>query len=317
MLLFAKALLWGLVALVFSPEALAARCLFVSSYHVGYEWNDGIERGMESVLKGKCELKKFYMDAKRHLDAEFAQKKAREAKAVIDAWKPDVIIAADDSASKYLVMPYLKNAAVPVVFCGINWSVEPYGYPYKNVTGMIEVGPIEPLVAEVREVVRDARRGVFLAVDEITQYKEFAIAKEIYGKHGIGLTLVLVKTAAEWEAAYLAAQQADFIILGNIAGIPDWSKARAREYVNTHARKFTVSYLDWMTPYSMLTMAKIADEQGEWAAKVALMILNGASPRSIPIVANRRWNMFVNLRLLDRARFKLPPRVMRNAVKVD
>ena len=45
-----------------------------------------------------------------------------KAKAEIDAFKPDVVIAADDNASKYLIEPYFKDAALPFVFCGVNWD---------------------------------------------------------------------------------------------------------------------------------------------------------------------------------------------------
>ena len=305
------------LGLALAPDAGAARCLYVSSYHLGYEWNDGIERGLDPILRGKCELKKFYMDGKRRLEPEFAQQKALEAKALIESWKPDVVIAADDSASKYLIMPYFKNAAVPVVFCGLNWTAEPYGYPYDNATGMIEVGPIEPLAREVKQTVRNARHGVFLSVDEMTQYKEFAMNQKVYGQLGIRMTHVPVTTMAAWEEAYIAAQNdADFIVVANNAGIGDWDKQRAAQIVHTHSRKFTVSYLEWLAPYSMLTMAKIADEQGEWAAKVAVMILNGAKPRDIPIVANRRWNMYVNPPLLAKARIRLSQDILHKAVKV-
>lgn len=293
------------------------RCLYVSSYHAGYEWNDGIERGLESVLQGHCELRRFYMDGKRHLDAGFASDRAREAKALIDRWQPHVVIACDDNASKYLVMPYLKDAAVPVVFCGINWTAEPYGYPYRNTTGMIEVGPIEPLVREVREVTKGARRGMFVAADEITQYKEFEMSRQVYGRLGISISLAAVRTMDAWEAAFTAAEQsADFIVLGNNAGIVDWDDARARRHTLAHTRRFTVAYLEWMAPYSMLTMAKLADEQGEWAGKAAVQILDGTPPAKIPIVANRRWNMFVNPHLLQAGGFRLPPELLRKAVKV-
>lgn len=298
--------------------ATPSRCLYVSSYHAGYEWNDSIERGLESALQDRCELRKFYMDGKRHLDEAFAKSKAREAKELIDNWKPDVIIAADDNVSKYLVMPYLKDKPVPVVFCGLNWTAEPYGYPYSNATGMIEVGPIEPLSAEVRAVVKNARRGVFLSADEITQYKESAMTRERYLRLGIEVTHKPVRTMAEWEAGFSAAQsQADFIVIGNNAGINDWDKERAQRYAYEHGRRFTVAYLEWMAPYAMLTMAKIADEQGEWSGKVARLILDGTPPSKIPVVANRRWNMYVNPRLLDKAGFRLSPDILRKAIKVE
>ena len=312
-------LLLGLALLVHaSAHAAPARCLYVSSYHSGYEWNDGIERGLESTLQGKCEIKKFYMDGKRHLDSDFAKAKAIEAKALVESWKPDVIIAADDSASKFLIMPYFKNAAVPVVFCGINWTAEAYGYPYSNATGMIEVGPIEPLQAEVRTMVKNVRRGVFLSVDEISQHKEFTEIQKMYKRLGIEMTFTVVHTMAEWETGFTAAQtQADFLLIGNNAGITGWDNDRARRYVYEHARRFTVAYFDWMAPYAMLTMAKIADEQGEWSGKVALRILDGTPPSKIPVVANRRWNMFANPRLLKKGGYQLSPEILRKAVKVE
>jgi hypothetical protein len=301
-----------------ASAATPARCLYVSSYHAGYEWNDGIERGLELVLQNRCEIRKFYMDGKRHLGEAYAQTKALEAKHLVDSWKPDIIIAADDSASKFLILPYFKNAAVPVVFCGVNWTADAYGYPYRNATGMIEVGPIEPLQAEVLAVVKHVRRGVFLSADEITQKKEFSMVEELYRRRGITVTHRAVGTMAAWQAAYTAAQSdADFLVIGNNAGIPDWDNAVARQHVYDHGRRFSVAYLDWMAPYAMLTMAKIADEQGEWAGKVALLILNGTPPSKIPVVANRRWNMFVNNRLLDKAGIRLSPDILQKAMKVE
>jgi len=315
---FLKAILLLLAMnMLIPPPVFAARCLYVSSYHAGYAWNDDIEEAMEKVLQGQCEIKKFYMDGKRNLAPEFAQQKALEAKKLIESWKPDVVIAADDNASRYLVMPYLKNVAVPVVFCGVNWTVEPYGYPYLNTTGMVEIGPVEPLANEVRKVVPNAKRGVFLSADEMTQDKEFALNQKVYAKHGIALTHRPVKTMAEWEKAFLKAQKnADFIILGNNAGINDWSQPCALAQVTGKTEKFTVSYLDWMAPYTMLTMAKVAGEQGDWAAKAALRILKGARPDSIPIAANQHWNIFVNPTLLKEAGFTLPADIKEKAIQV-
>ena len=192
-----KATLLLLTMNLLLPQAVfAARCLYISSYHAGYVWNDDIEEAMEKVLQGQCEIKKFYMDGKRNLTPEFAQQKGREAKKLIETWRPDVVIAADDNVSRYLVMPYLKNTGVSVVFCGINWTVAPYGYPYPNTTGMVEIGPVETLAKEVRRAVPNARQGVFLSADEMTQDKEFALNQKVYAKHGITVTHRPVKTMA-------------------------------------------------------------------------------------------------------------------------
>lgn len=149
----------------------------------------------------------------------------------------------------------------------------------------------------------------------MTQNKEFALNQKVYTKHGITITHRPVKTMAEWENAFLEAQKADFIILGNNAGINDWSHQRALAQVTDKAKKFTVSYLEWMAPYTMLAMAKVAGEQGDWAARAALRILKGAWPDSIPIAADQRWNIFVNPPLLKKAGFTLPAEIKEKGVQ--
>jgi ABC-type uncharacterized transport system substrate-binding protein len=305
-----------------SPGSEAAsethRCLLVTSYHEGYAWQDGLVNGVRSVLEGKCELKQFDMDTKRNKEEHFARQKALEAKALIESYKPDVVIVTDDNTSRYLVQPYFKDADIPFVFCGVNWTVEEYGYPYSNATGMIEVAPIEPLLKEIQSAISAPKKSVYLSGDVETDHTNFEWYKRTYEAQGVEVSAVFVETMAEWEAAYSAAQdEADFLIVANNAGIADWDDERARAYALAHARKLTVTVQEWMPPYTMLAMTKIAEEQGEWAAQVALEILEGKSPSDIPIVPNRRWDVYVNMKLLEKAGIELSPSILRSAIKVD
>lgn len=296
--------------------AQAARCLLITSYNTGYEWNDGIAQGVRSVLAGKCDLTQFNMDTKVHPSAAFAQAQGLKARQLIERLHPDIVIASDDNASRYVVMPFYKNARIPFVFCGVNWEVGRYGYPYRNATGMVEVAPIKPLLAIVRATISNPRRVTYLAPDSETEHIDFEHYRKVYAEAGIQVRGVFVKTLRGWQQGYLRAQQdADFIILGNNAGINDWSRSKAAHYALAHARKLTVSNYDWMQPYTMLAMTKIANEQGEWAAKVALRILSGVSPQRIPITPNRRWAMYVNLPLLKKAGIHLPASILNKAVK--
>ena len=34
-------------------------CLYVSSYHKGYAWSDGVENGLRQTIDGHCELVQF------------------------------------------------------------------------------------------------------------------------------------------------------------------------------------------------------------------------------------------------------------------
>ncbi len=290
-----------------SPELSSKkRCLYISSYHQGYEWNDGIERGMESVLQQQCELQHFYMDTKRHPEPEWAEKKAREALALIKRYKPDVLLVADDNASRFLVMPYLRDADLPVVFGGLNWTVGEYGYPYRNATGMVEVAPILPLLKQLRRILPSVHRALFLSSDVATERKDFLHYQQLFSKNDVALTASLVSNFAEWKQAYLYGQEFDFILLNNNAGIRDWQREDAIRFVLENGRVLSVTNYDWMVPYVAFAIIKVPQEQGEWMARVALSILRGVSPEDIPIIPNRRWEAWLNSTVVQRLRIELP-----------
>ena len=91
----------------FTATHTGKKVLFIDSYHEGYAWSDGIGRGINSILDGTgVELKVVRMDTKRNKDAAFKEQAALKAKKVIEEFGPDVVIAADDNASKYLIKPF-------------------------------------------------------------------------------------------------------------------------------------------------------------------------------------------------------------------
>ncbi len=308
----AKLFVLGLlcIGLGFSPSAFSERCLFISSYHQGYPWADGIERGVRQTLAGRCELHQINMDTKRQQEPALIQRKALEIKQFIERWQPDVVIAADDNASKYVVVPYLKNTAIPVVFCGINWTVDEYGYPYKNVTGMVEVAPIHELFEQIHHILPQAVRGSYIAANTLTEHKSYQRFQRIAMKAGIVLDKRLASSQAQWNQYFRDAQRHDFIILGTESGIRDWDKASARRVVDEYGRVLSLTVYEWMVKFATLGMHKIAFEQGEWAAKVAMEILDGASPQSIPIIPNQEWELVINARLLANLSIELPELVL-------
>jgi len=303
-----------------SPAIAGAhkRCLYINSYHVGYAWSDQIEAAVKAGLSGHCDLTTFYMDTKRHTSTAFGQQKALEAKALIASLKPDVVIASDDNASKYLIAPYYKNATLPFVFCGINWTAKAYGYPYSNATGMIEVSAIKELLHKSRTILGDVKTVAFLAAKGVrTDEKEFQWMRKVYAHEGVEVVPFYAASMDEWEKDYLAAQVYDVLVLNNHAGIHDWDKQRAIAFVRQYTKKLSLTTYDFMADYSILSMTKVAKEQGQWAAKVAIRILQGRSAASIPVVANRQFNLFVNLTILEHSPIQLPEPVLFKAIKIS
>lgn len=297
-----------ITALVLSATAAAdaARCVYISSYHKGYDWSDGVERGLLKTLDGICEITTFNMDTKRIKDEASIKQAALEAKQLIDETKPDVVIASDDNASKYLIVPYYKNADIPFVFCGVNWTVEQYGYPFSNVTGMIEVAAIEPMFDKAAAINGKIKHAYYIGARTLTEEKNLDRFKLVAKNNNIKITSRLVSSMADWIKAYKEAQQADLIIMGSNAGIKNWNDEQALESIKPITSILSATNHSWMMPYTMFGMTKVAEEQGEWAGKIAVEILNGTSPAEIPIIPNRNFNIVVNNTLLDIARIKLP-----------
>ncbi|MCU7929474.1 MAG: ABC transporter substrate-binding protein [Candidatus Thiodiazotropha sp. (ex Codakia rugifera)] len=306
-----------LLLLLGSRSVIAAKCLFISSYHQGYEWSDGVENGLRSTLLNSCELKQFDMDTKRYKDEVSIKKAALEAKKMIETWKPDVVITADDNAAKYLIQPYFKDHRIPFVFCGINWNVDGYGFPYSNTTGMVEVAPINVLFNKVQHILGGVHRAIYIGANTLTEKKNLKRFEHAASKSGVILDSRLLTTTKDWLAAYSEAQEYDFIVIGSNSGINDWNANAVLEAVQTATKKLTLTNHGWMMPYTVLGLIKIPEEQGEWAALAALTILDGTKPTDIPIVSNRKWEVWINHPILLQSGVVIPESLIRKAKKVN
>ncbi len=306
----------GAIMLLASASAMASKCLFVSSYHKGYAWSDGVERGLRSVLEGKCELRQFDMDTKRNKSTEYKVQSALKAKEIIESWQPDVVITADDNAAKYLIKAHYRHSDIPFVFNGVNWTVDEYGFPYSNVTGMVEVAPIHDMLETAARIASPGRRAFYVGANTLTEEKNLRRVKNAASALGIQLDSQLASTSSEWIDAYQTAQSYDFVILGSNSGINDWDKALIVGAVARYSRRLTVTSHGWMMPYAMFGMTKVPEEHGEWSGQVALAILGGAKPADIPIISNRKWDLWSNEPLLRAAGVELPKSLRYKAKRV-
>lgn len=291
------------------------RILWVSSYHRGYEANDDIERGLHRVLKDTgIQLRTFFMDTKRNNSTEYGEKAGGEAMAVVKSFDPDLIIASDDNAQKYLVAPYLVNSRYPVVFCGLNGEASSYGYPAKNITGMIEIDLVHEMLGHMRQYARGDRIG-YLSGDVTAERKMV----DIYNKKFFSNNMrsYLVSSMAGFKETFLRAQQeVDMLYIYNYTGIKDWNPQEAELFLSRHTRIPTGSHNGFMSPFVVFVVAKSLEEHGEYAARTALKILEGTDPAVIRIMENRRAELYVNLRMAKAASIVLPVSLLKTATVV-
>ena len=250
------------------------------------------------------------MDTKRRKTEQDKMAAALEAKALIESWQPDIVITADDNAAKFLVQPFYRDKDLPFVFCGINWTVREYGFPYRNVTGMIEVAPVKTMIREASVLVPGASRILYIGANTSTERKNSARIRLEAKKQGLDFDQQFASSLQSWIGAYEAGQAYDFIVVGSNAGIGDWDDQAALGAIKPLTQRLTVTSHEWMMPVSMLGLTKVPEEQGEWAGRVALQILGGSLPNTIPVIANRKWDLYLNPELLGVADIKLPDQLL-------
>lgn len=308
--------LFIILVLFTSSLAYADKCLYVSSYHQGYAWSDGVERGLRNALSGKCDLRQFDMDTKRNKGEENYTRAAKKALEIINSWKPDIMITSDDNAAKYIVMPYFRDADMPVVFCGVNWTTDEYGFPYRNVTGIVEVAPIKPMLDQALEISPGITAVYYIGASTPTEKKNAARFEKAMQRYHLPLAIKLVESPAAWIEAYKEAQEnSGLVIVGSKSGIPQWDEPRVRESIIANTKVLSVTNHEWMMPYTILGYTKIPEEHGEWAAQAALAILDGMRPADIPIITNRKWDLWLNTSILEASNIRLPRKIHHRAKK--
>lgn len=313
-ILYAAVALAGLMAvsLEAAESLVGKKVLFVSSYHEGLAGADDVVAGVKEGFQGSgVEMTFTYMDTKRNPTESFAKESALRVKAEIEKFRPDIVIASDDAAAKYLIQPYYRDVDLPIVFCGVNWDASVYGFPFRNVTGVKEVELVPQMLRLLRVYARGDRMG-YLAADNLPERKNIEFHKKIFNlSYSTGY---FVKTFAEYKAAYLQLQkEADLIVMLSPSGITGWDDVEAKTFVLENATVPSGSMVPWAAPYSLLTFSQILKEQGTLASGMALRILRGEKPLDIPITENTGGKLYINMPIAVRLGITFETKLLRLA----
>lgn len=285
------------------------KILHIDSYHPEYPWSYGIGKGVTSTLKNyDVNVKRHYMNTKVNKTEEEKKTAALKAKEVIESYDPDIIIATDDNASKYLIKPYYKNKDIPVVFAGINWTAEEYGFPTKNVTGMVEVNSIDELLKLVRSVSRkpiNDNKIAFLAFDTLSSRKEVEATEKMFGIDFI--EEAFVSNFEEWKKKYIELQEvADLVYIRSIYGLEGFDSNEAKSFVEKNTKKITFSISVAAADLAAITYANIPEELGEWSANTAIDVLKGKSISDIPLTRNKMGKIIINSKITNNLDVSIP-----------
>ena len=290
--------------------------LFINSSHSGDQWSDGVLRGItDRILIEDVELISYDMDTLRHREPDFMSQAVNDAQNQIDQISPDVVIALDDNVAQFLVLPHFKNTSTPFVLCGLDWDASRYALPRSNIAGMVETDHIASIVDLLGNYAKGKKLG-FLSYDADSQRRTVESYTKILNRSFA--KAYYVNTLQQWQQKFTALQtEVDIMILGNPDVIENWNYAVAHEYVIQQALIPAGSTYTWLAPLSLITIAKIPEEQGWWAAEKAMQILKGKSPADIPVAQNREGKLVANLEIAKKLELTLSQELIEIATLID
>jgi ABC-type uncharacterized transport system substrate-binding protein len=260
---------------------------------------------IEEFPSDSFELVTYMMDTKRNSSLGFIENKAAQLYDSILFINPDIVIVSDDNAVKYLIQPYFSDIDLPVVFCGVNWSDKEYDLQAIKVTGMLEILPLAEVLLTMRSFYPTMKKLLVLNENTTTSRKEKSLLDTLFNRVGVSVSHELVDDFESWKKHFKEGNKIyDIIYISTNGAIKEWNHDEAVKFVFQHTSIPVVTCEDFMMPYAVVGMTKIAKEQGIWVAATAKKILKGVSPFDIPVTRNKESAIWLNTRLADKIHFQ-------------
>ncbi len=312
-----RVLLFVLLSLILhqctQPKAGKPTIVYVNSYHRGHPSSDEIMDAIaEEFSPDSFHLITCFMDTKKNPSQDYIERRAAQINDTIKKVNPDIVIVSDDDAVKYLVQKYFRGTALPVVFCGVNWSDKDYQLEEVRVTGMIEILPLADVLITMKSHYPVMKKVLVLNENTTTSRKEKILLDSLFNRTGFIAGYELVDDFSQWKIKFEEGNKNyDLIYISTNAAVKGWDKKEAVNFIHGHISVPVVTCEDFMMPYAVLGITKVAKEQGTWAAESAKKILNGVSPSDIPRTMNRQRKIWLNARLAGIINFQ-PDQELKN-----
>jgi len=299
--------------------SLKHRIVYINSYHRGFPPSDRITDAiMTAFPSDSFELHTCFMDTKRHPSESYIQERAGELLDSIQSIRPDVLIVSDDNALKYLVVPHFQKDPLPIVFCGVNWTAEQYDISACNITGVLEILPVEDLIRTLNPYYPEMKKLLVLNENTTTSRKTEPILDTLLGNLGLEVSQALVDDFDGWKTVFaLANDSFDIIYLQTRGAIKGWDHEEALDQIEQIIKIPLVTCEEFMMPYAVLGLTQLSEEQGRLAAEKAKLILMGTPPADIPVTRNKMSNVWINSRLAEKIGFNPDTALLKKASVVQ
>ncbi len=265
--------------------------LVINSYHIGYKWTDDIMRGITDVFKasGNVDLRVEYLDTKRISDEKYLEQVSQLFKDKYQDAHLDLIMSSDDAALNFL-FKYADNLFpdVPVVFVGANFFDESRLKGYERFTGISEEADIAGTLDLALSLHPETKKVVIVNDTSVTGQNVDRILRTLIPKYP-QLTFEFLEDVTMDEVRQrVGTLPADSLVLVTIffkdkaGGFYEYD-----QFTSLIAESSSVPVYgtwDFSLGYGIVG-GKLTSgyTEGERGAKLALRILNGENPNTLPV----------------------------------
>lgn len=287
-----------------------AKVLLLHSYHQGFVWTESLQDGFVDELEKRIDIEYSteYLDAKSIAGTVWEKLIFQRLQLRYALNKPDIIIASDNAAVSFL----LKYKAslfgnIPVVFCGLNGYLHGMFAHKHDYTGVIEKLPMRETVELASQLHKNAKEVVLFHDD--TPMGRLLREKAIDSIIGTGLNARVLEagTMEEQIASIQDLKQGSIILFLSYSEDAAGKRYSWKEIASLLERNAMVpvysTYLEFIG-YGAGVGGKLvsARQMGAQTAKMAHLVLQGRSPKDIPLeytksqwgfdpVLLRQWNI--------------------------
>ncbi len=292
------------------------RALLILSYHPEFSTSYDVVNGVKEIFAPeKILLDVEFMDSKRFFDQKNLQIFKQSLSYKLSRLKPyDIILSSDDNALQFIVDNYDELFAnKPVVFSGVNnrdFALSMNKVPL--ITGVIEAISVRETIDLARQLQPATKRIITLAENSKSgeaNLKSYRKAIENY--EGIELVDYSLKnyTFAEFQPILNSLKYPnDTILLLSAYKDKNGSFKTMEEvisWLNSNA-EIPIYHLWKHGPGNGALGGKVVhhSDQGKAAAKMALRILKGESPKNIPVLSESPNRLVVDWNYITK--FNIP-----------
>jgi len=296
------------------------RVLVLNSYSYSLKWTASITKGIEETLLAddpSIKIMVEFMDTKNFVSPEYYKSLEERLSLKYGKMKLDAVITSDDNAVNFALKhreSFFKGT--PIIFCGVNNHNLPASHDFTNMAGVLEAPDMTGSIEAALRLDPDLKT-IYIVIDETTSGKSLrADAERVINifKDRIKLVWMQGLSMGELESQLAILPEQSAVLLAT------FSRDRLGQsftFNETLSRMYKVcerpiySLFDFYHGNGivggMLTSGKF---QGIMAAELAIRVMNGEDPDTIPVIlqkANRYMFDFAEMDRFDYTVESLPP----------